>query len=457
MDESHRISGAAVMAPQLDTAGIRRIEIDRLFGRYTYRIPDPSEAVSSRQLVLLYGQNGAGKTTILRMVYHILSPEEGQGHLTFLARTPFRRFLVDLGSLSIEARRDRESAAVGSYRLSVRSPSEGRVWLIQTEASENGPVVRGADDRDGVDFHGYIGGLKLNVFMLGDDRILHGSGSESAFHGATWFEGGVLFRTSDQSFPRRHRSRLDDEDPRDIALAGSVGRFEVWLRKKRYAAARQSETDTHTIYAKLARHILSGSERSQSTQELSRRLLELARQNAEMAKYGLLSPAEVDDLVRTLGAAPPEKQGILSEILSPYVSGLASRIEAQEETFRLISRFSDRLNSFFVDKSVSLDATEGLKLFAEPGHHPLEKSMLSSGEKQLLTLLCNAMATRDVSSIFIIDEPELSLNVTWQRKLIQTLLECVEGSSGQFLMASHSVELFAHYRTYVSRLDSVSR
>ncbi len=79
---------------------------------------------------------------------------------------------------------------------------------------------------------------------------------------------------------------------------------------------------------------------------------------------------------------------------------------------------------------------------------------LSSGEKHLLTLLCNAMATRDVASLFIIDEPELSLNITWQRSLVDALLECIEGSRGQFLMASHSTELFAQHRRAVVRLES---
>jgi predicted ATPase len=62
------------------------------------------------------------------------------------------------------------------------------------------------------------------------------------------------------------------------------------------------------------------------------------------------------------------------------------------------------------------------------------------------------MAARDVASVFIIDEPELSLNIKWQRELIRALLECIEGSRGQFVMASHSTELFARHRDAVVRL-----
>jgi predicted ATPase len=51
--------------------------------------------------------------------------------------------------------------------------------------------------------------------------------------------------------------------------------------------------------------------------------------------------------------------------------------------------------------------------------------------------------------VFIIDEPELSLNVKWQRRLVQSLLDCTEGASVQFLMASHSMELLARHRSHV--------
>jgi predicted ATP-binding protein involved in virulence len=63
---------------------------------------------------------------------------------------------------------------------------------------------------------------------------------------------------------------------------------------------------------------------------------------------------------------------------------------------------------------------------------------------------------RGRTAIFIIDEPELSLNVKWQRRIVQSLLDCAEGASVQFIMASHSMEVLAAHRKHVVQLVNKS-
>ncbi|KHD09288.1 hypothetical protein PN36_34135 [Candidatus Thiomargarita nelsonii] len=81
--------------------------------------------------------------------------------------------------------------------------------------------------------------------------------------------------------------------------------------------------------------------------------------------------------------------------------------------------------------------------------------MLSSGEKQLLLLFCNTLIARDKATIFIIDEPEISLNIKWQRQLIRTLLNFTKDSQVQFLFATHSIELLSQYRSNVVKLSNI--
>src|SRR5712691_5540048 len=86
---------ASTTEPRLHSrSAVIGIEVDDLFGLYSYRLggPDASPEDLSR-LLILYGDNGSGKTTILRLVYHMLSKEDDQGHRSYIARVPFRRFL----------------------------------------------------------------------------------------------------------------------------------------------------------------------------------------------------------------------------------------------------------------------------------------------------------------------------------------------------------------------------
>jgi predicted ATP-dependent endonuclease of OLD family len=75
----------------------------------------------------------------------------------------------------------------------------------------------------------------------------------------------------------------------------------------------------------------------------------------------------------------------------------------------------------------------------------------------LFLLLCNTLLARKHASLFLIDEPELSLNIKWQRKLVQAILDNTEGTSVQFLMATHSMELISQHNDNVVTLKNTSR
>jgi len=70
---------------------------------------------------------------------------------------------------------------------------------------------------------------------------------------------------------------------------------------------------------------------------------------------------------------------------------------------------------------------------------------LSSGEKQLLLLLLTILPLQSQSTVFLIDEPELSLNSSWLRQLINVLLRVIGDSPVEFIMATHSFELLAQH------------
>jgi predicted ATP-dependent endonuclease of OLD family len=78
--------------------------------------------------------------------------------------------------------------------------------------------------------------------------------------------------------------------------------------------------------------------------------------------------------------------------------------------------------------------------------------MLSSGERHLLLLFCNTLIALDRQSIFIIDEPEISLNIKWQRKLLDSLLECAGENPVQYIFATHSFELLAQHKDNTIKL-----
>jgi len=104
-------------------------------------------------------------------------------------------------------------------------------------------------------------------------------------------------------------------------------------------------------------------------------------------------------------------------------------------------------------KKIELSAGQGISIITDSGDR-LRPMNLSSGEKQLLLLFCNILtSTSNPHSLFIIDEPELSLNVKWQRRLIDNLIDITRESQCQFLMATHSLELLSKHRSQTIQLS----
>ena len=113
---------------------IRRIEISKLFGYLTYAIPrdDPTSTDFSR-LMMLYGDNGCGKTTILSLLFALLAPQLRAGHRGYIRRTPFKRFTIyfdDGASVSAE----KKAELVGAYSVCVAQNQSERTYHLTTDA-----------------------------------------------------------------------------------------------------------------------------------------------------------------------------------------------------------------------------------------------------------------------------------------------------------------------------------
>lgn len=68
-------------------------------------------------------------------------------------------------------------------------------------------------------------------------------------------------------------------------------------------------------------------------------------------------------------------------------------------------------------------------------------SQLSSGEQHLLTLYYRLLFEVEPNSLVMIDEPELSINVVWQRNFLKDLQRIIELRKFDVVIATHSLEI----------------
>jgi predicted ATPase len=116
-----------------------------------------------------------------------------------------------------------------------------------------------------------------------------------------------------------------------------------------------------------------------------------------------------------------------------------SSIKAKEIPERINTFFSSIDNLFCnTGKKIGIDSTNNIVFKSDTETISLEQ--LSSGEKQLLLILFKVFLMDNKPYILLMDEPEISLHISWQQDLIKTLREL--NPNCQLIIATHSPSIF---------------
>ena len=95
------------------------------------------------------------------------------------------------------------------------------------------------------------------------------------------------------------------------------------------------------------------------------------------------------------------------------------------------------MNAKFQHKRIRLDRQRGLVAKSDKDES-LELDYLSSGEQHELVLHYDLLFRVPPNTVVLIDEPELSLHVAWQKRFLPDLVEIVQLSGFDVLIATHS-------------------
>lgn len=431
---------------------IKEIYVENLFGYYTYTIPKRDAFdKDSRHLYILYGDNGAGKTTILELIYYILSSKDGDGSKSKIANIKFTQFKITLEN-NIQIIAKREEPIVGAYDFVVKRNDEILYSVPLIPDRGTGITFQGQDPEIELKFRAainFIKELKISVFFLKDDRNVL-SNSDRANYSENEFEDDY-YRKIDGRRIRKKASKPINE------LEVVIKNLENWIRQKVISATRQGEKNTNTVYDDIIKRINKStgndSDLRDNSESLKNELVELRKRSFEYSKMGFISEFKSIEMEKSLiNTKRDDKLQVIYNVIEPYVEGLQTRLDSLAQIQNVVSLFTDTVNSYLRNKDFNFNLSSGFNIKHKNSEEPIEFDVLSSGERQLLLLLCNVITATEEATIFIIDEPEISLNVKWQRKLGNTLTQFSEGKNVQFILASHSIELLSGHKESVFQL-----
>ena len=112
--------------------------------------------------------------------------------------------------------------------------------------------------------------------------------------------------------------------------------------------------------------------------------------------------------------------------------------EAAQQLSVKKKRFQDIIDELFEETGKHIVRTENEIRFTQIGE-VLMPYQLSSGEKQMLVILLTVLVEDDQPYVLFMDEPEVSLHIEWQKRLIDLILEL--NPHVQIILTTHSPAL----------------
>lgn len=139
----------------------------------------------------------------------------------------------------------------------------------------------------------------------------------------------------------------------------------------------------------------------------------------------------------TTGSIRENQYRPLAYIISRLVEIDKERQKAESN----ITDFCDVVNSYFEDKYISFNnEAMSITVLNSQSGKPIDLDKLSSGEKQLISLFSQIYLGNNSNLAVLFDEPELSLSIDWQQKVLPDILA---SNRCQFLLAAtHSPFIF---------------
>lgn len=405
--------------------------VQGLFGRHNHVIhfPTSSEDDSKPSVVILHGPNGIGKTTVLKMVSGVMAMDFStfravpfsEAHLTFNDGQRVDVKKIEDGVLHVTF--GDESALL--------NPTKSGPWREEDLASVT--RYRAAFE---------LATSTITYEYLSTKRVQPDDSAEDVVDPET---GEYYSLGSDGELLRRQRLvRARRNNRGQGVLADQVKRFIADAQLDHSSFFRSNDPD---LFMRILGDLTAPAPPSRRREDI-RKSLERANELDQVhARLGLGRDSwDFDGLIEVLEGIDADKDNgdhALTAIAA-YSEFIESRATTRELVAERLVTFERAMADFLADKRVSVNARDGVVIRSQDGE-TLTESQLSSGEYQLLYLMVTALTTRRRGTVIAIDEPELSMHIGWQRRLVPNLIRCASRAAPQFILATHSPDIAAGY------------
>ncbi|WP_232830222.1 AAA family ATPase [Lewinella sp. IMCC34191] len=422
----------------------KRIKVEGLFGTFNHDIKFGKESLD-----LILGQNGLGKTAILKIIKYVLDGElylldsMGFDKVTLWFHDGYkwviRRENIDgnheINVVRMKGRKKIDEMPFSDYKQNVdRLKREIRKYV--------GPMLRQIEEDEWYDRRTEEIYSTKELYYRFRDRMPDNLSTDIAAL-PEWYQNTIskndviLIETQrlltikkSLEDPRlRQSNRLQYRNTVEEYSDDLSDRMNVQLADSTELANRLDRTFPNRVIKRLQEPT------TVSQSDVNQRLDELESKRNRLQKVGLLD-LEMEPNIESIDI---EQEIPIKEVLLVYIEDSNQKLDVYKQLVAKIELFQKIINSRLLQKQLAVSKEDGFTIRStKKTNLDIPITSLSSGEQHLIVLYYQLLFKTKQHSLVLIDEPEISLHISWQKNVISDLKEIIEINPMSIIIATHS-------------------
>lgn len=434
---------------------IKRFQIEELFGIYNVDIP------FCNNINIFIGENGLGKTTILNCINYVLQGDEEN-----LYHIKFKKIILTFkNGDSIEINHDELYTSENNIRRGGFFENEERFIIKLVKDLYKEYKASTSDMSDDEICHSILRRVRLKVG--GSSRIIDLDRIKEIIKEVNdenkWLnkiqkqvKNNIIYlptyRRIEEDFNKfinnteyRHRdSVMKKIDNLQFGMDDVEELIESTCDQLRNATNEGFKEMT----SNLLKNYISMLKNKETKPKISKPKIEEAKLRIVFERLA----DKIDDDVKEAIIQLLDKKDNISDFEYSYLVNIISNLleiyEKTKSTDESLDKFTSVCNEYLENNTFQYNPFKvECKLIQEYGGETIAFKNLSSGEKQIVSLFSKLYLSKDSKNIVLFDEPELSLSIVWQSKLLPNIIE--SNKCGFMMVITHSPFIFDNeYKKY---------